>query len=98
MKIYKARITQCSGWTYWYRGMVGKEVFTTRHRHSSDSFVFRMVFVGEFDRSTLPNEYSYFSTTDLEIIEEFDGDIVERVKVEVVRKPEMCVEYLEQSK
>lgn len=83
MKICKARITQCSGRLYWYRAMVGQDVFAIR-QHGDSDLGFRMIFVGAFD-STPPSS-SYFNAKDLEIIEEFDGHIVERVTVEVVRK------------
>lgn len=83
MNICKARITQCSGRMYWYRAMVGKEVFVIR-KHGDSDFGFQMIFVGAFDST--PSSGSYFNEKDLEIIEEFDGDIVERVTVEVVRE------------
>lgn len=83
MKICKARVMQCSGPMFWYRALVGKEVFTIR-QHGDSDLGFLMIFIGAF--YSTPPTASYFSEKDLEIIEEFDGDIVERVTIDVVRK------------
>lgn len=82
MKICKLRIIDCSLSSYWYRNMVGQEVYASR---GTGQFDFREIHLGERDRN-----YSagYFKENDITIIEEFDGELVETTVVSIVKKGE----------
>lgn len=85
MRIYKLNIVTCRSDAFWYSRYIGCDVFATKYDdgHAVD-FVYKLVNVGHFEKSGS----CYFDAGDVRILEEFDGEVVEKMTTEIVIHPE----------
>lgn len=82
MKIFRVKVYKSKLPTYWYANKIGKEFLCEPTSSWNDDLFLRVIFEGEYDGSRVP---CYLNMTDVDILEEFDGKIVETVNVKVVR-------------
>ena len=85
MQIKRVKITGAAQSSYWYADKVGDEFHVTEVGFRSDIWRNLVVFTGAFE-SRPPA--SYLTDGDFEVLEVFDGDVVEHVTISVVRDGE----------
>lgn len=76
-KIKRVRVTKANSW---YADKVGQEFFVTESQWTDSSYP--VILTGYHDESPVPR---CLAAGDFEILEEFDGRVVEQVVVAIVR-------------
>ena len=82
MKIKLVKVTQASQRTYWYANKIGYEFYVYQEGPNLDVLKYKVIPVGDYNPKSLP---SYLDENDIEILEEFDGNIIEKISISICR-------------
>lgn len=82
MNIKRVKITSATLDTYWYKENVGQELYVTSFDMFDNSFKYRVIETGLHDDKKTPR---YLEYGDVEVIEEFEGDVIEQTIISIRR-------------
>lgn len=85
MQIKRVKVTKASSKCYWYADKIGNEFYVFNVGHDDDKFKHQVIRVGTYDSLDMSPQVSYLDTEDFEVIEVFDGEIVEQVITSIER-------------
>lgn len=82
MKIKRVKVTQASQRTYWYAKNIGQEFYVSYAGNHFDVLKYKVIPIGDHNHESLPN---YLDKNDVEVLEEFDGNIIEKISISICR-------------
>ena len=86
LKILRAKIINCSSTDYWYKDLVGEQVYCLERHYICYPFIYEIIYTNEPFFNKLTGVRHYFNKHDILVLEEFDGDLIDRTYIEIVRK------------
>ncbi len=85
MKIKRVKVTRASLSTYWYTKNVGQEFYVAPFNMFDSTFKYRVIEIGLYDFQQTPR---YFDYDDVDVLEEFEGEVIEQTIISIRRHGE----------
>lgn len=90
MKIKRVRVTKSSSDAYWYLNKIGKEFYVFHTYPRLGDLKYKVIFVGTHEGRPMGH---YIQKEDFEILEEFEGDVIETVTISIDREDSVQSEF-----
>ena len=86
LKIFRAKIINCSSPDYWYKDIVGEQVYCLERCIEESPFIYEMILTDVRIWYNIQSKEYFINKEDLLVLEEFDGDLIKYTYFKIVRK------------